>query len=233
MKTVSRIIFLILLLNFFLSAECVLTIDEPFKTPSLVRVERNKVFIIDRPNSVVHVYSLDNPAEHQTICSRGEGPGECRSLNSMSLQRGKIIVSGEEKLLYFNLKGRLLDEVKVPYAHTKIIPLGGKYVCREYETIRARTNISAVILDSDFYSPIKLDQLTIQRPYRGKNGKRNVHFFDHYFKHSLINQSIIVANTQKGFYFGVYDKNGKKLYDINREYEKRPVTEEQKKICKQ
>lgn len=229
MKFFGRVACAIFLLSIFLSGEKVLTIDEPFKKPTLVKVERNKVFIIDRPNSVVHVYALDNVKEHKTICSRGDGPGECRSLNCMSLQNEKVVISGEEKLLYFNLKGRLLDERKVPYAHTRVIPLGEKYVCREYETRRGKTMISAIILDSDFSSPQKLDQLIIQRPYRGKNGKRNLHLLDHYFNHDIIGQKIIVGNTQKGFHFGIFDKNGAKLYDINREYKKRPITEDEKK----
>ena len=229
MKFVSRVACLILLLNIFLSGKKILTIDGQFKKPTLVKVERSKVFIIDRPNSVVHVYSLDNVKEHKTICSRGEGPGECRSLNSMSLQNEKVVISGEEKLLYFDLKGRLLDERKVPYAHTRVIPLGGKYVCREYETRRGKTMISAVILDSDFSSAKKLDQLIIKRPYRGKNGKRNLHLLDHYFKHDIIGQHIIVGNTQKAFHFGIFDQKGKKLYDLTESIKNAPLQKAKKR----
>ncbi len=229
MKTVSRIACVILLLNFFLAAKTILTIEEPFKIPILLKVDQGKAYILDGPKSVIHIYSISNTAEHFMIGRQGEGPGECKWINMMSLHNNKIVVSGSEKLLFFDKKGHFLNETKVPYAHTRIIPIGNKFVCRKYETFPEKTIISATVYDSAFSSKEKLEDYTIQRDYRGKNGKINAYFFENYFRYNAIDQFVIVGNTQKGFYFGVYNTNGKKLYEIKRKYKKCLITEDQKK----
>ena len=40
--------------------------------------------------------------------------------------------------------------------------------------------------------------------------------------------TIVVGNTQKGFHFGIFDKNGKKIRSIDLKQSKIPVTEEDK-----
>ncbi len=229
MKTVSRIACLILLLNFFLAAKKILTIDEPFKIPVLHKVDNEKVYILDRPEAKLHVYSIDNPSDHYTMCKRGDGPGEFRYITRFSILKDQVVVSGNEKLIYFDRNGRLLKEKRVPYAHSGIIPLDNMFLCRIFENFPGKTIITSTLYESDFSRPKKLEEFIVDQPYRGKNRKINNYFCRHYMGYYVMNQSIIVGNTQKGFYFGVYDKHGKKLYDIEKEYKKRPFTEDQKK----
>ena len=229
MKTVCRIACLILLLNFFLSAEKILTIDEPFKIPVLQKVDDENVYILDRPEVKLHVYSIKNPSDQFTMCKRGDGPGEFRYITNFSIWKEQYVVSGNEKLIYFDKNGRLLKEKRVPYAHSSIIPLENMFLCRIFENFPGQTIISTTLYESDFSSPKKLDEFIVDQPYRGKNRKINNYFCRDYIGYSVMNQSIIVGNTQKGFYFCVYDKRGKKLYDITKEYKKIPLTEDQKK----
>lgn len=229
MKVVFYLTCIIFVLNFFLSAEKILTIDEPFKTPVLQKVENGNAYILDRPEAKLHIYSLDHSKKHYTICKRGDGPGEFRYITYFSIWKDQYVVSGNEKLIYFDRSGRLLNEKRVPYAHGRIMPIDDRFVCRVFENLPGKTIITATLYESDFSKPKKLEEFIIDQPYRGKNGKINNYFCRDYLGYEKMNQSIIVGNTQKGFYFGVYDKHGKKLYDIKKEYQKRPLTEDQKK----
>lgn len=229
MKIVCKIACLILLLNFNLSAKIILTIKVPFnKTPALLNIDKEKVYILDIVESVVHVFSLDN-AEHYTICKRGEGPGESKFITKLTNWKNKIVLSGSQKLLYYDIDSRYLNEKKVPYGRGSIIPIGDKFICKDFDNSPEKTIISATLYDSDFSSPRKLEEYIIESAYRGENGKVNEYIFKDFFGYEVTSQFIIVGNTQKGFYFGIYDKYGKKIRTINPDYQKIAVTEEHKK----
>ena len=229
MKIACKIACLILLLNFNLAAKNILTIHEPFnKIPVLLNIDKEKVYILDIVESVVHVFSLDN-AEHYTICKRGEGPGESKFITKLTNWKNKIVLSGSQKLLYYDIDGRYLNEKKVPYGRGSIIPFGDKFICKDFDNSPEKTIISATLYDSDFSSPRKLEEYIIDRAYRGENGKVNEYIFKDFFGYEATSQYVIVGNTQKGFYFGIYEKTGKKIRTINLDYKKIAVTAERKK----
>ncbi len=229
MKIVCRIACTILLMNLVLAAKVILTINEPFnKTPVLLKIANEKVYIQDIVESVVHVFSLVNE-KHYTISKRGEGPGESKYITKLSSWKNKIVLSGSQKLLYYDLNGRYLTEKKVPYGRGAIIPIEDNFICKVFDNTPEKTVISATLYDSDFSSPRKLEEYIIDRAYRGENGKVNEYIFKDFFGYEATSQYVIVGNTQKGFYFGIYDKNGKKIRAINPDYKKIAVTEEHKK----
>lgn len=206
-----------------------MTINESFKIPVLYAVDHGKAYILDGPKSVIHIYPLDNTTPHYTICKPGEGPGELQFVSFLSLWNDQVVVSGNSKLIIFDGGGHSLTEKKIPFAHDRFIPVGDHFICRTLENSPGKSIVSATLYNANLTSPKKLEEFTIDRSTaKNKNGKVDYYFCKDYFSFYATNQTIIVGNTQKGFYFAIYDSSGNKIRDINGDYKKRPITEEQK-----
>jgi hypothetical protein len=209
-------------------ADRVIALEDEYWIPMLKQMVEGRAYIVNGPEAVVHVYSLAEGKKLHNIGRKGEGPGEFRWISHITVRDGKVTLSGSDKIIVYDRNGRILKETRVPYARARITPLGGHYAGFAYANIRQKSIRSLQILDSDFSTLKTLEEHITDRPYRGNNGRINAYIFQDFFHYKLMDDTIVVGNTQKGFHFGIFDKKGNKIRSIDLKHKKIPVTEEDK-----
>ncbi len=229
MKAVGLLVWLVVLASSIFGAERVITLEDEYRMPILLGVDQEQFYVFDTKRIVINEYSLKSGSRLRSFCRKGQGPGECRWIKHLSFHNNRIAVSAGEKVMYFDRNGRYIEESKAPYAHIIIIPIGENFICQVIQNGRSKTLITARIFNSDFSNPRELEQFVDTKEYRAQNGKANIYIFKDFFGYDVTDQTAVVGNTQKGFHFGIYDKDGNKVHSIEREYKKIKVTEEHKK----
>ncbi|MCK5220262.1 MAG: hypothetical protein KAR14_01670, partial [Candidatus Aminicenantes bacterium] len=136
-----------------------------------------------------------------------------------------IIINSQGKITYWTKDGDFIKEVKCPFA-------GGVEPCEDVfvgfgfkrGNDKDPFNYTTIdVYDKNFQKLREID--------RKKNAFQNrglTYYSQNYFFY-ISNNSRIAVMGHDGFLINVFDKNGKKLYEIKRDYVKKKVSEEDRK----
>ncbi len=113
--------------------------------------------------------------------------------------------------------------------------VNGAYLGKKFKFDRKNvtSTTSIKILDDNFniikeiFSYVPEDILIVISPIIKKLDR---HLVPNYTRASTDGKRIYLADTKRGFYIEIYDNKGKKIKTIKKDYEKRPVTEDYKKV---
>ncbi len=230
MKTGKMIAAIFFMMMFFgstdLFAEKLAQLPEITK-PYRMRIQNNRIFVAaggSRWN--VFIYSLKDFKHIKTFGKKGEGPGEYLSTMDLKVTPKWLAVNTEGKLMFFTHDGAFSMERGTYPNHREMTPIGENYVALIHETGKGNKSwvTDIVLLDKNLKVQTKLSQLELPRAKTYKNGKRDLLVFQDQQSYEIYEDRIYVGATPKGFFFEVFDGNGKSLYTIEKTYKRRKVT---------
>lgn len=194
--------------------------------PDSITIDNDLIYITDFPS--VYIYSLKDYRLIKKFGRKGEGPKEWLRYALLSLHENYLVISDQNKMLFFSTTGEYIKEIKAK----SIIYWGGRPTPNGF-IAKNRTT------EKDFqYNTIWLYDKNLPRT---KEIYRNA-FFWQYKKSSdkcnaievggiqfQVYQDYILFRKNPDFTIDVLDKSGEKLYTIQLPYSRLPFPESIKK----
>jgi len=234
MKKFVFLLYVVLLFSSLsIHSEKLTEFEEPFEAV-LLALDEDQIYIVDRGTNVIHIYSKKDFNHIGQFGREGQGPTDFEYIGFMRIYPEYIYISGGRKVSYFTKNGEFI-KTATPFPNSGgYVPLGSNFVCKTYpgsNPKEERVNIQVELLDSKFKKKKAFYLAKFRKfvKFNFQTGKRDVLLVRDCFKLDVYNDRLYVGDTDKGFFFIVFDSRGKKLYEINLPYEKRKVTSKEKK----
>lgn len=219
---------ILLTLTLLLATAAYLTAERIGMLPDILepdgfQVSGSEVFILE--GATVSVFDLSTLNLKRRFGREGQGPGEVEITpwlaNTLRISLNHAIIDSANKLVVYTLGGELTREKLRQPQFTQVVPWENNYA--------VRMRIAGNENDKKQYSSIlflsgeteELREL-YRQPFAGQREQLNmipdsIHF-------QVYENSLYVEKTPEGFVIDVYGPGGRKIREIRREYEKRPVT---------
>lgn len=194
--------------------------------PSNIVVKNNKLYIAE--GAIFSVYSINDQKLLYKFGKKGEGPGELIEIphipNKISVQKGKIFVTGIGKAIIFSETGEFISEFKTTQAVFQLIPAGNNFIAKEFAQSKdGKVRYMTITL---YNSDMKKLKELYRQPFVQQQGAPGI-ILDMTLEFTslvITGEKIFLEESPKGFIIEVFDLNGNKLYDINKKYTKIPLT---------
>lgn len=191
--------------------------------PDFLYVEGDDFILIEMVTHSIHVYSLKTLELKYKLGSKGEGPGEFKQPPSIQAVTPDYILGCDwTKGIWFSRDGKVIKEVTFPDAGLReITPVKDNYVAEAMisNPQSAYIGIAAVLLNPKFEKIKELARcekvFRIQFEHQTRE-QRETDILYHCVAFKVYDNKIFKANTQKGFYFDVFDHQGNLLYTIDK-----------------
>lgn len=200
--------------------------------PDMIQVYGNELYVSQ--NSTFFVYSLKDLKLLRQFGRKGEGPGELitvqNSPTKIAVSKENILVTGVGKAIFFAKDGKFLKEFRTKQNVMQILRVGKNLVAKELHNIQDQGSITDVMLITLYNSKMeKIKELYRQNSIRQQNkGAMKIDLGMDFVSFSVSKDKIFIEESPKGFFIEVFDSNGKKLYDIKKDYQNRPITSKDK-----
>ncbi|MCP4150319.1 MAG: hypothetical protein GY757_21405 [bacterium] len=218
----NRFLIRTILIVVFLIAGPLLFADKLAVMPELLKpasicIDGEQMYIVEKANSTVNLYSMKDYKPIKQFGKKGEGPGEYLNAPSVAAFPDYILLDSFGKIQYYTRNGDYIKEKKISQDFGGLTPLKDRYIGFSYRNSDPKVFGERVaIFDSDvkeiktlYYREKKMNPEKILKPV-----------LRDYFGYEISGETIFVGDTKKGFYIEVFDISGKKLYVINKEYKK-------------
>jgi hypothetical protein len=229
--TSKLITFLIVIfLSFFVNAEKLQVLEEVFKGP-FIRMDDNQIYIYDIASCKFYIYSKDNFNKISEFGSKGEGPGEFRTINYVQISARTICVSNFPKISFFSKDGKLIKELKTPTNVSYFIPVEKNFLGATNLNLvenREKDSIVFSLFDANLKKIKVLYKAEFAKYIKFQDCKLISRWFRDCTRAITYHDKIVIGSTDRGFFFTLFDSEGNKLYDINRKSGKRKVTDVEK-----
>ncbi len=197
--------------------------------PKMISIFADELFVTE--DDAIYVYSLKDLSLKVKFGKKGAGPTEFQVWPFQSIWikvfPDYIIVNSFDKVLYFSKDGKFIKEIKKNYLTTQITPIGENFV-----GVGSRTDAK----DKIRYVTVNLYDAKLQRikelycqpfPQQGINLDLITDFL--HFK--VYDDTIFIEESPRGFLIEIFDKEGNKQYEINKQYVKIPVNQRDKEAA--
>lgn len=195
--------------------------------PGMIRASNDELYVIE--DATVFVYSINDCRLKRKFGEKGEGPGELKVqpnwLNRIIVLPDTVYVESVDKIVEFSKDGNLKRERKKPVESAYVTPVGNYFVGKKVkrDLVNRVVKIAIVLYDADMKEIKELyRQKFPQQPTR--NGFK-VELFCDFIYFQVVDDKIFIEESPKGFVIEVFADDGKKLYQIEKEYEKIRVTD--------
>jgi len=213
--------------------EKVAEFQEIYKSPGLTYIDDQSIYLYNSDDLTLIVYSRNDMKIMYTMGGRGEGPAEFRTIQGLHVYKDFIFFNDMGgKNSYFSKEGKLIKELKCPSNLIPCLPVGENYVTNEYTEWIENLPTSPfmeerIVLVGPNYKTKKVlfnKKLNLSTVYNSSSGKRELTLFPDFCHYKIYKDNIYLGySCMEGFYFYVFNLNGKKLYEINRPYLKREI----------
>jgi len=183
--------------------------------PDSITIDNDHIYITDFPS--VYIYSLKDYRLIKKFGRRGEGPGEWLKYALLSRHENYLVISDQNKMLFFSTTGDYIKEIKAK----SIMYWGGRPTANGYIGKNRTT-------ENDFqYDTICLYDQSLRKT---KEIYRNAFFWQDRKSSEKCDASevggiqfqiyrdYILFRKNRDFTIDVLDKSGEKLYTIQRPY---------------
>nr|NIM77679.1 hypothetical protein [Candidatus Aminicenantes bacterium]NIN40885.1 hypothetical protein [Candidatus Aminicenantes bacterium] len=185
----------------------VLTNFSDMVKPNELRIDGEYVYISDQCS--VFVYDMKNFKLVKKLGNKGEGPQEFRDSPKITIASDRLILNSIYKIIIYSEDFKLIKEMNLPLAVNGIIPCGDNFILEHSEVIdNNKYRLFAV-----YNSKIEKTKDLLTTP------------IDPGITKILIapwtvcrcrDDKVFIAQPHKGFYIDVFNKNGVKLYQIEK-----------------
>ncbi len=193
--------------------------------PRDIHVYGDRIFIGD--NNSIHVYSMKDFKQLKQFGREGDGPGEFKFNIRLEVFPKKLVVNTFGKLIFFSHEGSLIKEYKLKPEISNIYPVGSNFIGSVYEGPKTQ-KINLYDQEIKFLKILYEGSLGPVSYWHSDAKKIDLMMVKDYVDKRVYKDRIYIFDTRKGFYFGVYDNVGKKLYEVTKEYKSLKISEEYK-----
>jgi len=215
----------------YIYAKKITELDDFYKDPFLI-VNEKQFYIWDRVLRKVFIYSKTNYEKIDEFGKRGEGPGEFISIGNVFLLDDYICVSSFPKLCFFSKKGKFKKEIKGPLDAGAFVPIGKNFIGKSYPhsgPYKEEGKIQFSLYNSNLKMKKDIYLVKYHKFAWPGEKKENILWIRPCIKAVSYQNKIIIGSSYEGFLLLFFDSNGNMLYKIDKQYEKRLVTKEEKK----
>lgn len=226
MKTFKFFITLLLFTGMVYAAKTVPFTD--LKKPGNIVIDQNQILVTEFPN--IYIYSLEDFKLTKKFGKAGEGPREFFSYVRIQLNPeypDYIIVGSHMKISYYTRDGKFVKEVRSKTSSVARVykPLGKNYAAYGYFFDKKIRYNTVNLFDPDLN---KIKEVTRWKRVIQEN--RNFNPTDPDLmggEFHVYNKKIFVLRREKGK-IDMFDDSGNKGFSINYDYERIPITDEDK-----
>jgi len=184
----------------------------------------NKDHIIITEGSTVFIYNSTNHKLIKRFGKRGEGPEEFKGSPIVFIEKNYLLINSPEKVSFYSKTGKYIKEINNINSGKLFRSICDNFIGYKSFNDKAGNRYSAInIYNPDF---IKIKEvykyLSIAQPQKGKGWRL---FAKTYVVPIVCDNKIFTAGDEK-FIINAFDKNGKKLFTIDRNYTRVKFTEE-------
>jgi hypothetical protein len=208
-------------------------IDEVVVDPTLA-VDESRIYLVDKYHCMIYIFDIKSGKKINAIGRKGEGPGEFRYISKLDIKDDLIYVSSPPKISIFSRDGKFLKEKRTYVVGAEVggafTPFVNNYIFTKFfydlKEHPYKVYICYLLLDKDLKEIKEIFRAPFNIPWKKDINKKPLRIFHDCRKEILYKERFYIGNTELGFYFAVFDIKGNKLYEIKKEYDKIPVTEE-------
>lgn len=188
-------------------------------TPTTITIDTKNIYITDLEQ--VFIYSKNNYKKIKQFGKKGEGPGEfkiSRKGLDINTQSNNIIIGSLNRISFFTKKGKYIKEINNVKGYN-FWKIDNHFVGQE--TIN-ENNIRYTTLNLYDNNLKKLKEICRKKhivQYR-KNKVEWQLFSKSFWNYEIYDDKIFVLQPINDFIIDVFDKTGKKLYEIKHKYKK-------------
>jgi hypothetical protein len=200
--------------------------------PSSIHIFKDRLYIHDRTS--IHIYSINDYKHIKKFGRKGEGPGEFGNQFDLSVSEDGLFVSTEAKAIFFNHNGELIREFKTPHGLLGLLPVGKNFIASAGVIEKGNSQpLQSINLYNEKMTVIKilykgsLGQISYYES--GVSKKQDINMIPDNVGHYVYKDRIYLSDTTKGFFFQVFNPDGKKINDAAVEYKKIKVANAFKK----
>lgn len=226
-KLLLLLISLVLILTSFAYGEKTIPLPELLK-PDSITLDRDQIYIGERTS--IYIYDLKNFKLKKKFGKEGEGPREFR-LDTMrgveqliiDVRTENIIVNSMGKVSFFKKDGTYKSELKCHDQSRAFKVLGPGFAAQGGMTLENGNRYRAVNIYDSKLNKLK-EVFKVKHHFQRDSGLR---MFETSYRMATYDNKLFVA-WERDFNIQVFDAGGKKLFNLNRDYEKIKVTEKDK-----
>jgi len=181
-------------------------------------MDDQKIFIVDKSLLKGFIYDRKTLEQIAEFGGKGEAPSQFLTVTGASIDDTYIYVSSFPKLCIFTKEGKLVKEFRIPIKTGDFQPLGNNRFLATYYC-SSRPNDINIKLQYHLYDNnvlFKKDFFTSEFHcyFRFENNKKIIYYPRDCADAVVYKNNIYFGNTAKGFFFAVYNRDGKHLYEI-------------------
>lgn len=231
MKKITFFLLIFLISSFSIEAVKIASFQDNFKAPNVL-IDNKNLYIWDQTFCNIRVYDRKNYKKTAEFGRRGNGPAEFIGIEKVSTSDDKVFVASFPKMCIFSSEGKLLKEIKSKQMDSgSFFPIGNNFIgqsCPPPKPNEIKLNIKFSLFNSILEK--KKDIFIAQSGLFLKYGsKKEIIFRIRDCTRAMVSDDkLIIGVTGYGFYFSVFDKDGNRLYEIKKPYEKQKVSNEDK-----
>jgi hypothetical protein len=196
-------------------------------TPSSLKIEGQKLFVMDGVN--IYVYSISNFQLLKKFGKLGEGPGEFIPNREIPVQfhllSNQVVVNASNKIIHFSNEGELIKEKRYSFFSPQVVPLGDNYVSVKFVAQGNGFWGYQVVLLSQTFTELKI-LCHSQRP-RPKTSQRGISIPRFIFIQCYKNR-ILVLDQKDTSLIHQFDDKGNRLKPIMTGLAKLKLTQSKK-----
>jgi hypothetical protein len=206
--------------------------DDNFKIP-ILRVDDRKVYVVDQGRLKGFIYDRKTLAKKAEFGGKGEAPGEFLGISDAVIDEKYIYVSSApDKLSIFSKEGKFIKDYRGPVKTGQFVPLGNNTYLATYYSYNPPGSMRIKLQYRLFDSNLKFKKEIFVSEFhclsRYLNGKLLCYYPSDCFAAAVYNNNIYFGNTDKGFYFAVFNRDGNMLYEIKLNVPKRIISGREK-----
>ena len=193
--------------------------------PGNITVYEDELFVVE--GAEISIYSLKDLKLKKKFGKKGEGPGELMVtrgfFNKVSVFPDYIFVLGFNKVMFFSRKGEYIKEIKKSMYIFLAEPIGENFVVRSYKQGDDKLLYNAIAICNQKFEEIK--ELYRQKDLQqGAPPNAQLDIVPDLIYYDVYDDKIFIDRSPDGFIIDVFDSQGKKLSQVEKDYEKIKVT---------
>jgi hypothetical protein len=197
--------------------------------PDNITIYKNELYVVE--GAEISVYSLKDFKLLRKFGKKGEGPGELLAVptfyNKVSVFPDYIFTVGFNKVIFFSKEGKMIKELKKTFLNLLITPLGENFVVNSYKQGEDKRIYSTITICDSKFEEIK-ELYRQKHVQQGAVPNTKLDMVMDFVYYSVYDDKIFIDRSPDGFIIDVFDSQGNKLYQIEKDYEKIKVTDKQK-----
>ncbi len=221
------IIYLFLISPIALFSTKIGTLNDVLK-PQMIKVYDNELFVVE--GHKVFIYSLKDLKVKKIIGKLGEGPEEfkldpARTL-IVNVFKDYILAESRHKIIFFSRTGKFIREMKKNRTILQIVPVKKNFLIFEIDYKKDGKN--HFVLDLYNSKMEKIKKLFKQKFFSYEN---KLFVMPDSLNYCVNDNKIYIEKSTEGFIIDIYNSDGEKIDQIERDFKKLKVSEAEKKIA--